>query len=178
MRLRVVVLVPKDAQAIIAPKAKIAASADRHYFVVDGKRFVLHITLFDIFIQPREFKSIKSELALAARSIRGGTIKILGSTLFGNAIALKVVLPTALKAFRERQLGIFNRKGYKTDPQFLPSYRPHITLGKFVSNKAAKKAVKVLKNVKFDFKANKMAFTLVNRHGQFEKFITVFPLAK
>ena len=178
MEIRLVAL-PSRQASVLASRLAIKHSAfGRHYFVVDGKAFYPHITLFRGTISKDSLPFVYKFLSGLAKKAEPIKLKTAEYEFVRGYLTLAVA---PLKKIKQLRQGVYESLRPLVTPhngRMKRVYRPHITLTRFLNPRDARKAVKGNVRPRFTVPVIAIGVTLSDHHGQVYKILKQFRLSK
>jgi len=171
MHLRFVFLLPNKIAQKAASLALPASKLAEHWYIVDNKSLIPHVTIFDFEIKNSTFKKFQSEIERFVKHNMIPTLRLRGFWVNPKdyTLGLSVKKTDELKNFREEFFRFLRLFGEEANHHNWKEYSPHITLTKYKYKNDAGRAMRNLDKVKMDLKPSTVAAVIVNNHGQFQR---------
>jgi len=177
MQVRIAFLVKGEAGRLAGNLAGQFAALGSHYFIVDGKKRHQHITLFDVLLEKKDLKSLYPAIAECLKGRKG--IRLSTTSVAGKKngyVAVYISGNRLLDKFRDFFYSHLKKISSRPDPFFKKTFRPHITLTRYKKKSLGSKVKAKDFPIRYSFRANTIAATLVDGHGQVYKILKQFKL--
>lgn len=181
MNLRLAILLPAKINRLAAAAGEklLKQYRQKKFFVVDGRKLVFHITLFQIMgVEFKNWEKIFKPLKQFAQAKHPLKLTISGFKCTkdrGLWVALNVKGNTKLASFRKNLARHLKKFGLKVE--IGSPYKPHVTLLKFKKTDSRTfKQLESQKSPNISFTPLKFALCLDNQYGQVTKVIRTFKL--
>ena len=198
MRLNIVLLPPSNVRIKVG---SLAINLQKKYplkLVVDNKKFIPHITMFQFHVREDSLKQVNERLEIVSKTQKPLIIKSKGSGGSVRAFATfdynlertgplaslhkKIIENFALFRTKDTKslsnsMSLWEKKNLKRNgmPKILKLFRPHITIGVLKDPSNLERVASAVKKYPLSaFDASKIALTRINQYGQVYKILKIF----
>lgn len=176
MNIRLIVL-PSVKIRLQTKKLAVAyAKAGPHFFVVENKKLIPHVTLFRTKIYKRQLSSIYSAVTDALANHHPVRLELYRLYPHPDGWLVWEIRKKKELSNLRRELAKAT-KAFSTEASALKrDFRPHITLTKYKNSKIGKRVTKAISHPRSYWLADIVAVTLYNKYAQVHKVLKVFTL--
>lgn len=179
IKVRFVVLLPVEVGRTAAKVAQTAANMAPHKYVVDGKKFISHITLCRFWCNPEDLKDIAREAKKLVAKHATVSLKFKDYLVAKDGgLYIKVVPNSRLSTLRQeifKLAKVFNKHPDYT--KLKKPYVPHVTMVGFQTEQVANVVKKALPTITVQFPASTIALTNSDEKGQVTEVFSRFKLS-
>ncbi len=166
---------PTVAKQAMAWSRKIAAEYKTD-FVLDGKHFYPHITLYQGEYSEENLTFMEEKLVSIARTTSPFTVQPKAFRIFERFLFLEMNKDEGIAALQRRIFSDVGKLGKKLSSVAGEIFLPHITITRFHQAEDAKQAVSKLQMVKFEFTARALHLVNIGLDGSVNEIFKEFPL--
>jgi 2'-5' RNA ligase len=169
MEIRFAVIPPEPINKKVSKLATQLAARGKHRFVVDNRNYFPHITLFKMEVPPARLRALLTEMQVFAKKFPTFPVKISSFGGGGGWLDLQLAHSSQLDLLR-RKLAEVVSQVLQEKVLLTSSYRPHVTMIRFYSEKKKKEAMGATDSLKCTMKVSIIGLCL-SRQTQVYKII-------